>query len=154
MEIRVFLVKWLHKMPWLYIMECNYKSENSTWIPWESHGRKVIGVPGVCNGRVRVSIVNRHECMLDIWARIPGLSNGMTEGLEICSFAHRSLAHLLNSLKSNERLLAISSDSSRQMSDCERIAQVAQDKSAIASKSLRLLMTNEQPWGIRSGRSW
>ena len=39
-----------------------------------------------------------------------------------------SFAHLLISLKSNERLWAIRSDRSRQMSDYERIAQVAQEK--------------------------
>ena len=45
----------------------------------------------------------------------------------ICSFAHRSFAHLLKSLWSNERL-----------------AQIAQDKWATVSKSLRDLMTKER----------
>ena len=65
-------------------------------------------------------------------------------GLGIRSFAHRSFAHSLISLKSNEGLWVIRSDCSRQMSDCERIAQVAQDKWATVSESLRALMTNEQ----------
>ena len=39
------------------------------------------------------------------------------------------------------------------MSECERFAQVVQDKWATVSKSLRLLMTNEQMWAIHSGRS-
>ena len=39
------------------------------------------------------------------------------------------------------------------MSDCERIAQIAQDKWATVSESLRSLKTNERPWAIRSGRS-
>ena len=37
-------------------------------------------------------------------------------------------AHLLKSLKTNEQMRAIRSDPSGQMSDCERIAQVAHDK--------------------------
>ena len=53
-------------------------------------------------------------------------------------------AHSLISLKSNEGLWAIHSDRSRQMSDCERIAQVAQAKWATVSDSLRSLMINEQ----------
>ena len=63
-------------------------------------------------------------------------------------------AHLLISLKSNEGLWAIRSDRTRQMSDCERIAQVAPDKWATVSESLRSLMTNEQLWAICSGHSW
>ena len=39
------------------------------------------------------------------------------------------------------------------MSDCERFAQIAQDKWATVSKLLRSLRGNEQPWAIRSGRS-
>ena len=65
----------------------------------------------------------------------------------------RSIAHSLISLKSNEQLWAIRSDRSRQMSDCEQIAQVAQRKWAIVSKLLRSLKTNERPWAIRSGSS-
>ena len=52
----------------------------------------------------------------------------VTSELEICLFAHRSFAHLLILLRSNERLWAIRSDRSRQMSNRERIPQVAQDK--------------------------
>ena len=55
-------------------------------------------------------------------------------------------AHLLILLKSNERLWAIRSDRSRQMSNCELIAQVAQDKWATMSQSL---MINEE-WAICS----
>ena len=39
------------------------------------------------------------------------------------------------------------------MSDCERFAQIAQDKSATVSESLRLLRGNEQSWAIHSGCS-
>ena len=39
------------------------------------------------------------------------------------------------------------------MSECERFAQVAQDKWATVSESLRSLMTNEQMWAFPSGRS-
>ena len=35
---------------------------------------------------------------------------------------------------------------SNQLSECERYAQIAQDKWATVSESLRLLKTNEQPW--------
>ena len=48
-------------------------------------------------------------------------------------FAHSLIAHSL-----------ICTDRSRQMSDCEQIAQVANIKRATVSKSLRSLMTNEQ----------
>ena len=60
------------------------------------------------------------------------------------SYQGWELAHLLRSLKSNEPLWAICSDRSGQMSDCERIAQVAQVKRATVSKSLRSLMINER----------
>ena len=73
--------------------------------------------------------------------------------LLIRSFAHCSFAHLFISLKSNEQLWAIRSDRSRQMRDCERIAQVAQDKWATVSELLRSLKTNERQWVICSGRS-
>ena len=56
-------------------------------------------------------------------------------------------------LISNERLWAICSDRSREMSNCERIAQTAHIKRATMSDSLRLLITKEQLWAIRSGRS-
>ena len=39
------------------------------------------------------------------------------------------------------------------MSDCERFAQIAQDKWATMSESLRSLRGNERSWVIRSGRS-
>ena len=41
----------------------------------------------------------------------------------------------------------------KQMSNCERFAQIAQDKWATVSESLRSLKTNEQSWANRSGRS-
>ena len=69
-------------------------------------------------------------------------------------FAHCSFTHSLISLKSNERLWGIPSDRTRNMSDREWIAQIAQDNWATMSKSLRSLITNEWPWAIRSGRSW
>ena len=68
----------------------------------------------------------------------------MRPGLGIRSFPHRSFTHSLILLKSNERLCAICSDRSRQMSDHEQIAQVPQRKWATVSKSLRLLKTNER----------
>ena len=61
-------------------------------------------------------------------------------GLGIRSFAHRSFAQLL---RSNERLWVIRSYCSRQMSNCERIAQVAHVKRATVSNSLRSIMINE-----------
>ena len=61
-------------------------------------------------------------------------------GLGIRSFAHRSFAQLL---RSNERLWAIRSYCSGQMSNCERIAQVAHVKRATVSNSLRSIMINE-----------
>ena len=78
-------------------------------------------------------------------------STGM---LPLAGLGIRSFAHLLILLKSNEQLWAIRSDRSRQLRDGEQIAQVAQDKLVTVSKSLRLLMTNERPWTIRSGCSW
>ena len=39
------------------------------------------------------------------------------------------------------------------MSNCERFAQIAQDKWATVIELLRLLRGNERPWAIRSGRS-
>ena len=69
------------------------------------------------------------------------------------TFFQHFFPHSLISVKSNEQLWAICSDCSRQMSDHERSAQVAQRKWATVSESLRLLKTNEQPWAIGSGRS-
>ena len=60
------------------------------------------------------------------------------------SFAHLLIAHLLISLKWNKRLWAIHSDRSIQISDSERIAQVAQRKWATVSDSLRSLRGNER----------
>ena len=68
----------------------------------------------------------------------------------ICSFAHfaqinwATVSDSLRSLKTNERLWAKRSGHSRQISDCERIAQVAHDKWATMSDLLRSLMINEQ----------
>ena len=39
------------------------------------------------------------------------------------------------------------------MSDCERFAQIAQEKWATVSESLRSLRGNERPWAIRLGCS-
>ena len=57
-------------------------------------------------------------------------------GLGICSFTHRSFAH------------------SNWMSDCEQFAQIAQDKWATVSELIRSLISKEQPWANRSGRSY
>ena len=76
-------------------------------------------------------------------------------GLGIPLFAHCSITHfaqiklatvsdLLRSLKTNEQLWANRSGRSRQMSDSERIAQVAHDKWATMSNLLRSLMINER----------
>ena len=46
--------------------------------------------------------------------------------------------------------LLIHSFCSNQRSDCEQFAQIALDKRATVSKSLRSLMTNERPWANRS----
>ena len=58
---------------------------------------------------------------------------GWKTGLRICSIAHCSFPYL-----------PICSDRSDQMSNCERFAQIAQDKRATVSKSLRSLMSKEQ----------
>ena len=42
---------------------------------------------------------------------------------------------------------------SNQKSDCERFAQIAQDKWATVSELIRSLRGNERSWAIRSGRS-
>ena len=54
------------------------------------------------------------------------------------------MSDALRSLKTNQQLWANRSGHSRQMSHYEQIAQVAHDKWAIMSNSLRLLMINEQ----------
>ena len=61
-------------------------------------------------------------------------------GLGIRSFTHRSL--LICSFLSN------------QISNCERLTQIAQDKWATGSESGRSLMSKERQWANRSGRSW
>ena len=43
---------------------------------------------------------------------------------------------------------------SNQMSDCERFAQIAQDKWATMSESLRSLISKDWLWANCSGRSW
>ena len=73
---------------------------------------------------LRVSFLKKSSCY---WLSV-------TQGWE---FAHS----LIRSFHSN------------QMSDCEWIAQVTQDKWATVSESIRLLMTNQGPWANRSGRS-
>ena len=76
--------------------------------------------------------------------RIPIHASGK-QGWE---FAHSLMDHSLiaHSL--------ICSFRSNQMSDCELFAQIAQDKYATVSESLRSHKTNERPWANRSGRSW
>ena len=60
----------------------------------------------------------------------------------IRSFAHLLIAHsLVRSFRSN------------QMSHCEHFAQIAQDKWATVSKSLRSIRGNEQTWAICLDRS-
>ena len=49
--------------------------------------------------------------------------------------------------------LLICSFSSNKMSDCELFTQIAQDKWATMSESLRLLRGNERPWANCSGHS-
>ena len=57
-------------------------------------------------------------------------------------------AHSLKLLRTKERPWTICSDHSKQMSDCERIAQVTHEKLAIMSDLLR---ENERLWANRSG---
>ena len=54
------------------------------------------------------------------------------------------MSDLLRLLKINERLWAKRSDRSYQKSDLERMAQVAHDKWATVSDTLRSLMINER----------
>ena len=83
------------------------------------------------------------------WVYSPKWKMGKNQKSVIKTRAGNSLI----SLKSNERLWAILSDRSRQMSDGEQIAQVAQRKWATVSESLRSLKTNEQLWAICCGCS-
>ena len=62
-------------------------------------------------------------------------------------------AHSLKLLRTNELMWVIRSGRSGQMSDCERISQVAHDKWANMSDSLRSLRRNVRSWANRSGRS-
>ena len=66
-----------------------------------------------------------------------GILTASKPWLGICSFAH----------------LLICSFRSNQMSDCERFAQIAQDKWATVSECLRSLRGYEQLWANRSGGS-
>ena len=85
--------------------------------------------------------------------------NWLICSLLICSFAHfaqikwATVSDSLRSLKTNERPWANPSGHLEEMSDCERITQVAQRKWATLSKLLRSLKTNERPWAICSVRS-
>ena len=54
------------------------------------------------------------------------------------------MSDLLKLLKTNERLRANRSGRSEEMSDCEQIAQVAQDKLGTVSDLLRSLRGNER----------
>ena len=74
----------------------------------------------------------------------------MRGGFQGWEFAHWLIAHLLILLKSKEGLWAIRTDRSRQMSDREQIAQVAQRKWATMSESPISLRGNERPWANRS----
>ena len=69
-------------------------------------------------------------------------------------FAQSLIAHLVKIAHFNEPLWGICSECSGHVSGCERIAQVSHDKRTTVSKSLRSLMTKEQLWANRSGRSW
>ena len=63
-------------------------------------------------------------------------------GLGFCSFAHRSFAHLLKSLRTNERMWAIFSGTSGQMSEWA-------NRSFFLSKSVIFLFAHKK-WAIRS----
>ena len=65
--------------------------------------------------------------------------------------AFRKLTTILQGWEFAHSLLR--SNRSNQMSDCERIAQVAHVKRATVSESLSSLMTNEHSWVICLGRS-
>ena len=67
-----------------------------------------------------------------------------------CSWIRAGNSLILSSLIAH---LLIHSFRSNQMSDCERFAQIAQDKWATVSKLIRSLKTNEWPWANCSGRS-
>ena len=82
-------------------------------------------------------------------SRMTGRRKGEIIMLQGWEFAHSLIAHSLT--------LLICSHRSNQMSYCERFAQIARDKWATMSESLRLLMSlmsKERPWANSSGRSW
>ena len=101
-----------------------------------------------CNTTVykNINIFNPTYIQYSLWAYSTVLYSRNYQGWEFAHslIAHRSFAHSLISLKSNEQLWAIRSDRSRQMSNCEQIAQVAYDIWATVSDSLRSLMINER----------
>ena len=65
-------------------------------------------------------------------------------GLGIRSFPHRSVAHLLRSLKTNEQPWANRSGRSEEMSEREWISQVTQDKWGTVSDLRRSLRGNKR----------
>ena len=79
--------------------------------------------------------------MLIFYYRLHTQTIYMHSGLGIRSFAHHSFAHLL--------ILLICSFRSNQMSDCERFAQIAQDKWATRE---RITQVAQRKWAICSGR--
>ena len=74
----------------------------------------------------------------------------------VCSkeFQVQNIGHEQARYRGCKAGLGIRSFRSNQMSNCERFAQIAQDKWATVSKSLRSLISKERPWATRSGRSW
>ena len=111
-------------------------------------------------------LAKKTQLHIIIWLDIRYI-NQCCAGLGIRSFAQfaqiewATVSDSLRSLKTNERLSeslrsliskeqpwANRSDRSRQMSDCEQIAQFAHIKRAIVSESIRSLRTNERPWAI------
>ena len=69
-----------------------------------------------------------------VWEKVRKKLNDNGSFSSCHCFQQRSIPRAGNSLKSNERLLAIHSDRSRKLSDCERISQVAHDKWATVSE--------------------
>ena len=99
---------------------------------------------GKVHTRRRINTEEKAKVIAAVWGQnlYNSLPREVFSGLGICSFAHHSFAHLL-----------ICSFCSNQMSDFERFAQIAQDKWATVSESLRSLKGNEQLWANRSGHS-
>ena len=81
-----------------------------------------------------------HEIVLKMHLPIVRAKNGQGWEFTHSLITHSLIAHSLIFFKSIERLWANRSGYSRQMSDCEWIAQVVHDKWAT--------------WAICSGRSW